>query len=324
MNITLIINPKSGRGRAARVGQGVQAALERAGHVVFAEVVVRDLEIDPRSELVVLVGGDGTVHHVAPHAILCGAPIYQIPMGTENLFARQFGMTRDPEQLLSAIERQSIRRMDVAHIGVQDGSDSAEQRHAAGAAPRDRSAHEHSTAFFLMLSVGPDASVVHRLAAARTGAIGHWSYIRPIVRECFSPMLRRVTVDIDGKRAIDGRRGLLVVANSREYGVRLDPASRASETDGLLDVVFFPAESSAELVVWAMRSRLRRHVRSSRLIYETGREVDIRSEEGPMPYQLDGEAGGFVGASGGGGAGVRIGVKPGALGVLDARVPPRG
>lgn len=318
MIITLVVNPKSGRGRAAPVAQQVHAALERAGHEVLIETAARDLRVNTRSQLLVIVGGDGTVHHVAPHAIAAHIPLYQIPMGTENLFARQFGMTRDIDRLVNALARPNIRATDaayVSHASHQPASSSAviaqqEREPAAEIGVRDPAL---PTAFFLMLSIGPDAGVVHRLAAARVGAIGHWSYLRPILDECLTPALRPLSVEADGSNLFNARPGLLVVANSREYGVRINPASRASISDGLLDLVFFPAASAAELVVWALRSRLGRHTRSRRLIYHTARQFRVTSHAPHTPYQLDGEAGRSVGAAH---LGIDISIQPGVLQVL--------
>src|SRR5678815_1398252 len=93
--------------------------------------------------------------------------------------------------------------------------------------------------FVLMCSLGPDASVMRRLDEARRGPISHLSYIRPILAELRDPCLPRVTIEVDGKRVVDGQTGMVVIANSRQYAIRIDPAYKASMTDGLLDMVFF-------------------------------------------------------------------------------------
>lgn len=291
------------------VARVMDAALREAGHEVWADVVSPELELDASAELVVVVGGDGTVHHAARRLIGAPAAIYHVPTGTENLFARQFGMTRDASVLLRAIERCEVRCVDVATTRGLGVGDSAGRSGHGGAEDSVRAGPDG--AFLLMLSIGPDAGVVQRLAAARTGSIGHWSYAWPIVKEVVRPSLPRLTVDVDGKRVVDGRSGLLIVANSREYGARLDPAFLASITDGVLDVVFLPAGSSASVVAWAARARAKVHRRSSRLVYETGREVRVTCESAAMPYQIDGEFGGVVG-----GAGMMVSVVPGALRVL--------
>jgi len=284
VNVALLVNPRSGRGKAAIVGREIHVALEQAGHRVDAANVARELTIPPDSHALVVVGGDGTVHHCAVHASTLGIPLYQIPMGTENLFARHFGMTRDPARLVDALKAMRVVTIDVGIVTKSPHPGKADL-------PPEPPPHP---AFLLMLSVGPDAGVVHRLAAARIGRIGHWSYVAPIMRELLSPSLEPLEIEVDGKAVVQGRRGLLVIGNCPEYGVSINPAIRACNTDGLLDLVFFPASTAAELVAWTLRSRLGRHVRSSRLVYETGREIRVRTLGHAMPYQIDGEAGSLI------------------------------
>jgi len=85
----------------------------------------------------VCVGGDGTIHHALPALLARDAPVYHAAAGKENLFAREFGMSAHPERVVAAVERGATRRMDV---GMCSG------------AP-----------FALMLSVGPDASILHEV-----------------------------------------------------------------------------------------------------------------------------------------------------------------
>jgi diacylglycerol kinase family enzyme len=161
-----------------------------------------------------------------------------------------------------------------------------------------------------MCSVGCDAGVIGRMAARREGSIGHLSYLGPMLSEAWSPSLSPMTISVDGRTVVEGRRGLAVIANSRQYALRVDPALRASVSDGLLDVVFFPGASSAEMLLWVLRSRLRRHVRSRRLEYRTGRSVVVTDHGGALPTQLDGEAAARTQGE------IAISVEPGALAVL--------
>ena len=70
--------------------------------------------------------------------------------------------------------------------------------------------------------------------------------------------------------------------------VMLDPAQRAVMSDGLLDVVFFPIASKAQLVSWVIKCRLRRHLADRRLVYKRGRVIEIGGDRPPR-YQLDGD-----------------------------------
>ncbi len=93
---------------------------------------------------------------------------------------------------------------------------------------------------------------------------------------------------MDGERIDLGRQGAVVVANSRQYAWRLDPAQRAVMSDGWLDVLFFPIATKAQLFSWLIKCRLRRHLADQRLIYRRGRAIEIVCDR-PQRYQLDGD-----------------------------------
>jgi diacylglycerol kinase family enzyme len=265
-------NPRSGRGRAARIAAAAGAVLRGEG------LEVDDVAIGPQADgadlgrrfagarAVFAAGGDGTIHHLAPLLMETGTPVYHLPAGNENLFARDFGMSARPGSIRRAAALAGHTRVDTAEC-VLNGC----------RAP-----------FLLMAGFGPDASVIHRLAAARTRAIGHRAYVMPVARELVSPSFPSLDVRADGEEIVRGQRGILIIANSRQYALRVDPALRASVTDGLLDVVFLPCGSRAGALRWALRARLRRHIRAVGAVYRQARDITIESAI-PVPFQLDGE-----------------------------------
>ncbi|MCA9310400.1 MAG: hypothetical protein KDA21_04290 [Phycisphaerales bacterium] len=271
MRIGLLVNPASGRGRAEGYARELAPALTDDG----LEVEVCHLNPPPVAhELsafvascdgLVVVGGDGTLQSVIDAAVEGDTPVYHAPLGTENLFAREVGMTREIEQVRGALRERRIERYDV---GRSAGSP-----------------------FLMMLSVGFDAHVIHRLAQRRQGAITHLAYVQPILAELVQGSMPRLSIEVDGSTVVEDRPGLAVVANSRQYAMRIDPAPDASMQDGVLDVVFFPARWPTGLILWATRSRFRRHTRRPGLVKVRGRQVTIRNHIGRLLHQVDGEPG---------------------------------
>jgi diacylglycerol kinase (ATP) len=265
MNLVLYFNPRSGSGAAERVAETLSRALKVHGHEakhVEANGASTGIEA---ADAMVVIGGDGTVHSILDKAAAASLPIYHFPTGTENLFAREFGMNRQVPTLLAALEEKRIVEVDIARCAGRP--------------------------FIIMCGVGPDASVVHRLARTRTGRITHWSYARPIFAELRDPALAPLSVWVDGEEVVSERSGWLVVANSRQYGLRMDPARHADITDGLLDVVFFAARSSWGVLGWGAITRLRLQHHFKSATHARGREVRIECPERALPMQLDGEAG---------------------------------
>lgn len=264
MHVILYYNPSAGTGRAEREAEALTRRLREAGH---EPTLVRAGEsaskLNAEHALVVL-GGDGTVHFMLDHAIDTRAALYHFPMGTENLFAREFGTDRRPETLIAALDRGVVREVDVARC--------------------------NGRAFSIMCGVGPDAGVVRRLADNRRGPILHISYMPHILAELVQPALAPLTVHVDGQQVVRQEPGWLVIANSRQYALRQDPAINADITDGLLDVAFFPARTSLAVIAWMLLSRLRLQHRSSLHIHARGRDIRIECPTKTLPYQLDGES----------------------------------
>lgn len=283
----MLTNPSAGSGKGAALVASALQRLRADGHELASLAVSRSepesfgrrfWESLSSSEALVVAGGDGTIHHALPSIIDARTPIYHLPLGTENLFARHFGMTRAVEDVSRAARERAETRVDVAHVTVDDD---------------DPATPDWTRRFAIMLSIGPDASVVRRLAAVRNGPISHLSYVRPIARELASPWLPRVSVWVDGKPIVEHRRGMLVVANSPQYAVRIDPARHALVDDGKLDVVFMPASSGLAAGWWLARARLRTHLSGANVnggaIVARGEEVRIAVDDPNPACQMDGE-----------------------------------
>lgn len=237
----------------------------------------------------VVIGGDGTLHHALPALSASGAAVYHVPFGTENLFAREFGMTRDADLLAASLAQPRIAAIDLLEVSTRDCT-----RLAA-----------------IMASVGPDAGVIHALDLARTGPISHLSYVKPILSQLLRRRLPHLSIEIDGHTAVEHRPGVCIVGNLRQYALRIDPAVRAHPADGLLDLVFFPAAGPVRALLWMLRARTRTHIRAGNLVYRTGRTVRITSPDA-APFQVDGEAA----RSPLGPLDLTISVRPAALRVL--------
>lgn len=290
LHADIVYNRGSGRGKAERIAARFERALVAAGITAHLRPVRGASPNGHTPDLLVLVGGDGTVLHAIDDAIAFGAPVYHVPLGNENLFAREFGMTREPGDLLRAIGRWSIDRIDV---GVVRGAGGGSRR------------------FSIMLSVGPDASVIHRMERHGRSAAGHLAYLEPVGEEVSDPCLAAVTARVDGRLVVDRESGVVIVANQRHYAMGVDPARHADPRDGLLDLVFMPAGGINEVIRAAAWARIRRlgHLPGVRVV--RGREVEVDAPGGLA--QVDGEALHLAMA-------YRIGVEAGALAVLTARV----
>lgn len=296
MKVVLLANPASGKGRAEAQAGTIAAALGDDGVHVVRVRAERGNERALREALheagaLVIVGGDGTLHHALSEIARSGVPVYHAGMGTENLFARQFGMSREVSGVRRALATRNVRPVD---LGEANGR-----------------------FFSLMVSVGPDAAVVHRLASTRRAGISHLSYVRPILSELRVPP-PKLWVAVDGEVVIEGKRGMVVVANSAQYALRSNPASAADMSDGVLDIVFLPADSSFGSLLGLLRCRVSRVPDSAGRIHVRGARVRIEpdDEQAAAFSQIDGEAFDVLSRRPGSAEALDILIRPGAMSVL--------
>jgi len=126
MNATVIANPFAGSGRNRLDGdravqllqaRGVTARLRPTTGTGDATDLAREAATDG-ADLVVAVGGDGTVHETAMGLVGTGTPLGVLPSGSGNDFARGIGCPTVADGL-AAICDGRIVQVDVAHVDDQ-------------------------------------------------------------------------------------------------------------------------------------------------------------------------------------------------------------
>lgn len=278
MPVVIAYNPRAGHGQSRRAAESLSWAVRGAGHEALVLRVGDDASNDALgvalrgAEAAVVCGGDGTLHHLLAALVRARVPVYPWPTGTENLFAREFNIDQSQGRLLGALASRRFMDCDLGEAEID------------GAPAR---------LFMLMCSIGPDAEVTRRVSASRRAGRalpGRLGFVAPALGQVLRPALARFTVRVDGAPAAIDQRGMLVVASARQYALRINPASRASMTDGLLDAVLLPSGSSIGTLTWLVRARLGVHLARPSLVYRTGATIEVESSDPiGLPVQIDGE-----------------------------------
>jgi YegS/Rv2252/BmrU family lipid kinase len=270
--ILFLVNPQAGGGRARRVDwQKVCAFLDARCRVVMSqspEEAVRHVSQFCQSggEVVVVAGGDGSVHAVLPALVNSPTALALLPVGTSNVLARELGYPLGRKAVsgcLQALQTGTLRRMDV---GIVNG-----------------------IPFVLMASTGFDAYVLPRVSEEMKKRWGVFAFIWTGLRELrhYQPTRYRILSEA-GEQHVEAV--LLVMSNTSRYGWFTQIAPSARTDDGDLDIVWFAAEAR-----W--RQKIRRVLwdvslgRAERCPYlRFARAESVRVEASSVQYvQCDGE-----------------------------------
>jgi YegS/Rv2252/BmrU family lipid kinase len=237
-SICFIINPKSGRRRHAAIGDLITANIDSDKFRVFfyytayaghAAQLSREA-INLGMEIIVAVGGDGTINEVAGEMIGSNAALGIIPTGSGNGLARHLNI---PFSVKRAIRLINTTHLDIIDTGVVN----------------DR--------FFISLAgVGFDALVAkHFENSSRRGFL---TYFMIIANRYFKYKPKKYKLTFDDGVVIVTRALFITAANSNQFGYNTTIAPNARLNDGLLDVVIVSKPKIFELPIIANLLLLKR------------------------------------------------------------------
>jgi diacylglycerol kinase (ATP) len=210
---------------------------------IAADITMRDL--------LVVVGGDGTVRKLLPLLSKTDTPVYVVPGGNESLFARSYGMSANAEDLLSG-------------NGIQGGKP-----------------------FFIMASMGFDSLTIKQIGK-RKGPINDSTYVWCGLSALVSLHHPTVTISIEGQTVIDHKSGYIIVANSPAYARNLQLVPGASPSVNELVIGFLPGARRQHELIKTLRM-LQHKPAGLPLQYFSGRNISLTLHAPSYPLQVDGD-----------------------------------
>lgn len=228
--VCFIVNPVSGIGKQKNIERLIKKNLNRKVfdyEVLYTKGPRHGTELSKDAikrgmQIIVAVGGDGSVNEVAQGMIGSPASLAIIPTGSGNGFARSFDIPTDPAKAIQVINDQHDRWIDTVKIN---------ERSYLGVA-----------------GIGFDADV--SAAFANFGKRGPASYLFVVLSELPHYKPQSYHLIIDGV-SIHKKAFLICFANSNQYGNNAFIAPNAKIDDGYLDVIIwkeFPPHAAPKLV----------------------------------------------------------------------------
>jgi diacylglycerol kinase (ATP) len=272
-----VVNPAACRGRGIRRMPAVLGPLSAAGATVrveesssLAHAATVAAEAAGRGEIVVAVGGDGTVGRVAAAVAATGGVLGIIPAGRGNDFARMLGIPADPARAAAVLLRGGHRAVDLIGVRAGDGP-------------------EHVVAGSVYLGIPSEGA---RIAAASRLAPGGLAYQVAGLRALLAWQPASFTVDTGAAaRPGDGDSFggfCVVVANSAYLAGGTPAAPDADVTDGLLDVITVSDGRKLSFVRVMLLAGRGKHTRLAQVGTARAASVTVRADRA-MLAGADGE-----------------------------------
>lgn len=215
-SILFILNPVSGNHGKENIPDLIARTLdadrfdcqvrftEYAGHA--AEIARQCVE--EGIDIVVAVGGDGTVNEVARSVIHSNTALGIIPCGSGNGLARHLCLPMDVSKAIRIINHCKIEALD---YGVINGYP-----------------------FFCTCGMGFDAFISLKFAEA--GKRGPITYVEKVLQEGLKYQPETYEI-VDEAGATTHKAFLIACANASQYGNNAYIAPKATMTDGLMDII---------------------------------------------------------------------------------------
>ena len=271
--IALVVNPNAG-GKVARAyfaakdflrENSIEHTLVSAENPDQSRAEISELAPD----LLIVIGGDGTLHSLTGFAVEQNIPIILLPAGSGNDSARKLGLTKKSSAQILAIGllEKSFTEIDVMRVTVAEG------------------------VFFSTgtISAGLDSRVNQRTNNYRFG--GFLKYPIGLLRELPDFQAVDYKLVIDGKESVF--RGMLCsVSNSGIFGGGMKIVPDAQISDGSLELFTVSEISKSELLKVFPRVYQGTHLSHSAVKVNSLKTIKLSAE---VPIYADGEPLGFGG-----------------------------
>ncbi len=268
----IIINPVSGIGNGAVIQNTCKNLFTRAGWNCTFRTTEKGENPAPLVkkavaegvDLVVAVGGDGTIASVAAGLIDSEVPLGIIPAGTWNAIARHLYIPLSPVRAIALITgRHALREMDMMSVG--------DAYHA------------------MNLSVGFSAKMNENATRDVKKKIGILAYIRHFFNLVFGLEMQRFVVQADDT-TYRGRASEIFIANYGVAGLHiLEDRLDIHPDDGKVDVLIIRARTLLDLPSLLWQMLVRRDKRTPKYRQFTASRVVTISTRPPSLVQADGE-----------------------------------
>ena len=214
--ILFIVNPISGVGKQKKIENAVEKYLDKekfdykiaytfyphhATAIAIASVI-------KNYDIIVAVGGDGSINDCVKGLFSTGATLGIIPTGSGNGLARCLNIPLSIKEAMQTINNKKIIDIDTISL--------------------------NNTIYASIAGIGFDALIAKEFSKVRSR--GFQPYLKLVLQHYPTYLPKNYKLEIDG-RIIETQALFISFANSTQFGFNTEIAPHAELNDGLLDIV---------------------------------------------------------------------------------------
>ncbi len=265
-NILFIVNPVSGTGKQKKIIPLLEKHLDctkynyEVMYTKYADFIsdIEQSKLD-KFDIVVAVGGDGTVNELSNRLTNSNITMGIIPTGSGNGLARHLKLPLKIKAAIQRINECNVQIIDTASINGQH--------------------------FVNVAGIGFDAHIAHLYAdTVKRGAV---RYVKLTALEFYKYKPLDYRIIIDGKK-YQTPAFLISFANSSQFGNNAYIAPKAMIDDGMLDICIFSKFPAFKSPVLAIRLFSKRIDKSKYIKILRGKNITLKSSQ-EIKAHKDGE-----------------------------------
>ncbi len=232
---TAIVNPHSANGRTKDQWPSIRKTFESALGPIGVKTTTKPLQaieltreaIKEGAEMILAVGGDGTLNEVVNGYFENGRPVKEgmvlgvLSRGTGCDFIKAYDFPKETEQAAQRFRGRDARAVDVGLAKITP----------VASAPAERY-------FINIADLGVGGLVVDTVNKTTKAFGGKASFLMGSFRASLAYKNQPMRIEIDGKTVADGEKFYMVaVANGRAFGAGMRIAPDSALDDGQFDVI---------------------------------------------------------------------------------------
>ncbi len=267
MKAGIIVNPVAGQGKSLKVLPRVRKQLGAHFELEFFHthkqgdgIMLGQRALEKNCNLIVVLGGDGTISEVVNALAKENVPLGFIPSGTVNVLARELKIPDSVGQACKIIIEGRTKQIDL------------------GQANREF--------FVLMAGIGFDAQVVQDVNQDVKKMLKDMAYVITGIKTLLTYRPTRISIQADDGEVKQGY--FAVVGNAQCYARGFSITTTASIEDGFLDVCIFKQKGIESFARYIGGVLLKKHVNFADVEYLRGKTIKVRAEHSTL-VQADGE-----------------------------------